>query len=88
LSGLNNVATGKSIGVLAQDPLLCATDVAELLGVKTTTVYEWARMGYIPSIRLGTGKLKPCVRFERHAIEQWLNAKRKAGRASRIPKDN
>jgi excisionase family DNA binding protein len=60
-------------------------DVAQLLSVEPTTVYEWARMEYIPSIRLGTGRSKPCVRFDRRAIEQWLEAKRKAGRISRLP---
>jgi excisionase family DNA binding protein len=66
-------------------PLMRVEDVAELLNVKSSTVYEWARMGYIPSVQLGTGKSKPCVRFDRKAIEQWLAAKSKAGRTTRIP---
>jgi excisionase family DNA binding protein len=73
---------------MAIDPLLRVEEVAQLLSVEPSTVYEWARMNYIPSIRIGTGKSKPCVRFDRHAIEQWLEAKRKAGRVSRIPTNN
>lgn len=66
-------------------PLMRVEEVAELLNVEVSTVYEWARMDYIPSIRIGTGKSKPCVRFERGAIEQWLAAKKKPGRTTRVP---
>ncbi|MBI4454584.1 MAG: helix-turn-helix domain-containing protein [Acidobacteria bacterium] len=50
--------------------LLTVSDVAEMLSVKSSTIYEWARMGYIPSIRLGTGSEKPRVRFDRIEIQQ------------------
>jgi excisionase family DNA binding protein len=85
MSDKNQTVVGK--GVLLE-PLLRVEDVAQLLSVEPSTVYEWARMEYIPCVRLGTGKSKPCVRFERHAIEQWIEAKRKAGRVLRIPTDN
>ena len=35
---------------IKREPLLTADDVAQLLNVKPTTVYEWARMDYIPHI--------------------------------------
>jgi excisionase family DNA binding protein len=73
---------------MALDPLLRVEEVARLLSVEPSTVYEWARMEYIPSIRLGTGKSKPCVRFDRKAIEQWLEARRKAGRSLRVTNNN
>lgn len=62
------------------EPLLRAEDIAQFCNVKKRTVYEWARIGYIPSVPLGS-----CVRFERSAVERWLAARRKEGRARRIP---
>lgn len=57
-----------------------AEDVAQLFNVKERTVYEWARINFIPNIRIGT-----CVRFERAAVTKWLDSKRKEGRTRRIP---
>ena len=62
------------------EQLLRAEEIAQLFSVKPRTVYEWARTGFIPNIRLGT-----CVRFERAAVEKWLAAKRKEGRTRRVP---
>ena len=66
-------------------PLLTAKDVADLLNVKRSTVYEWARMDYIPCLQLGTGNRKPCLRFDRSEVDKWLAAKKTSGRTSRIP---
>ena len=60
--------------------LITAQDVAELLNVRASTVYEWARFGYIPTVRLETDKTKPCVRFERDAIVEWVKARSKTAR--------
>ena len=65
--------------------LLRADQVAEILNVQTSTVYEWARMSYIPHVRIGIGEKKPCIRFSRNAVEAWLKEKEKQGRTSRIP---
>jgi excisionase family DNA binding protein len=65
--------------------LLRVPDVAALLSVKASTVYEWVAMNYIPHIRIGTGKQKPCVRFDASEIAAWLAAKKEAGRVSRFP---
>ena len=75
----------RNSAVKGREPLLSAAEVAELLHVKRSTVYEWARMNYIPSISLGIGRNKPPVRFDRLAVEEWLESKRKAGRILRIP---
>ena len=66
-------------------PLLRADDVADLLSVRTSTIYEWVRMDYIPHIRLGTGKKKPCVRFDLDEIKRWLDERKVQGRTSRVP---
>jgi excisionase family DNA binding protein len=51
------------------NPLLTAAQVAELLGVPVTWVYEQARRGRIPTVTLGRYR-----RFRREAIEAWVAA--------------
>lgn len=48
-------------------PLLTADQVAELLAVPKTWIYQEARAGRIPHVRAGR-----YVRFRREAIEQWV----------------
>jgi len=45
------------------EPLLTAEQVSKILNVRVSTVYEWARMDYIPHIHLGTGRKKPPSSF-------------------------
>ncbi len=71
--------------VRGREALLKAEQIAELLNVRVSTVYEWVRMDYIPHIRLGTGRKKPCVRFSSTAIDQWLIEKGCKGRKARVP---
>lgn len=61
------------------EKLLCVEDVANLLSVRNSTVYEWARTDYIPHIKIGA-----CVRFEKPAVEKWIAARRKEGRKTRL----
>jgi excisionase family DNA binding protein len=51
--------------------LLTPDDVAELLQVNKSWVYEAARDGRIPHVRLGR-----YVRFEPEEIEAWLKTQR------------
>ena len=48
-------------------PLLTAAEVAALLGVPKTWVYEQSRLGRIPTVTLGRYK-----RYRRSAIEEWV----------------
>jgi excisionase family DNA binding protein len=48
-------------------PLLTAADVAALLGVPKTWVYEQSRLGRIPTVTLGRYK-----RYRRKAIDEWV----------------
>ncbi len=68
-----------------QASLLTAEQIAQMLNVKRSTVYEWVRMDYIPNIRLGIGKKKPLVRFSLSAVQEWLNQKETEGRTKRVP---
>ncbi len=47
--------------------LLTAQDVAGLLGVPASWVYEQSRIGGIPTVTLGRYR-----RYRREAIEDWL----------------
>ena len=47
--------------------LLTADDVAELLGVPKSWVYEQSRRGVIPTVTLGRYR-----RYRREAIEAWI----------------
>ena len=47
--------------------LLTAEDVAALLGVPRTWVYEQSRLGRIPTVTLGRYK-----RYRREAIDEWV----------------
>jgi excisionase family DNA binding protein len=49
--------------------LLTAEEVAALLGIGVDWVWERARKGRIPHIRLGRFR-----RFRRQAIQDWLDA--------------
>lgn len=46
---------------------MTAAEVAELLTVAPTTVYEWARSGALPALRRGR-----VVRFRRWEVEAWV----------------
>lgn len=48
-------------------PLLTADQVAELLSVPKTWVYEESRKGRIPTVTLGRYR-----RYRREAIEAWV----------------
>lgn len=57
------------------EPLLTARDVAELLRLPRSTVYELGRRQHdpLPSLRLGRA-----ARYERREVEAWLARQRMA----------
>ncbi len=65
-----------------------AKEVSKLLNVAVSTVYEWARMDFIPHINIGTGKKKPCVRFDADEVREWMEARKRQGRTTRLPLQN
>ncbi len=52
---------------ITRSDVLTAAQVADLLGVKKSTVEEWARRGIIPSRKKGRRRF-----FLRWEIEAWL----------------
>jgi len=51
--------------------LLTAEQVAEIISCSPKTIYSWAELGYIPSIKLGAGR-KALLRFDSEEIHAWL----------------
>jgi excisionase family DNA binding protein len=58
------------------EPLLRPTEVARMLKVSRTWLYDAARTGRIPSVRIG-GPHGP-VRFVREDLDRWLAQERAA----------
>ncbi len=54
-------------GTSRETELLAATDVAELIGVKETTVYRWCKEGKLPGLKVGKH-----WRIRRAALEDFL----------------
>ena len=58
--------------------LLNASEIADLLGVKKSTIYQWTHQGFIPHVKIG--KL---VRFKVDVVMKWLNNMETEGRKNR-----
>jgi len=58
------------------EKLLTVFDVASLLSVRPSTVYQWASLGEIPHYRL-----RRILRFKRKDLEAWVDGHRKEGGA-------
>jgi excisionase family DNA binding protein len=54
------------------EKFLTVPEVASILSVKQSTVYQWAKSGEIPHYRLGR-----IVRFKRKDVEAWVEGFRK-----------
>jgi excisionase family DNA binding protein len=63
------IATPRDAGFLTRDEVMTAGEVAELLRMPTSTVYELARKGVLPASRLGR-----TWRFLRPRLEELLAA--------------
>ena len=57
---------------MERDPLLTAIQVAELLNIKKSTVYEAALKGRLPAISLWKKKRRTFLRFRRSDIEKYI----------------
>jgi|SRR3712207_2155308 len=73
-SGVRQGFVSVEEGILGE-PLLDAAEVAVLLGVPRSSVYEYARRTHnpLPSVPIGRH-----VRFVRSEVERWLIAQRQA----------
>jgi excisionase family DNA binding protein len=64
--------------ILLDRPLLTAEEVAALLAVPRSSVYEYARrrVDPLPSVLIGRHR-----RFDRRSVERWLSAQLAGSRA-------
>jgi len=60
------------------EKLLTPQEIAEVLGVQPSTIYQWTHQGYIPHVKLGK-----FVRFKEKDVEGWLKKKSSNGRQTR-----
>jgi excisionase family DNA binding protein len=60
------------------DKLLTPQEMADCLGVKVSTIYQWTHQAYIPHIKMG--KL---VRFREKDVLEWMDQKSVIGKKSR-----
>jgi len=49
------------------DKLLTIDELAEVLTVKKSTIYQWVHLGLIPHIKVGR-----LLRFKEESIQKWL----------------
>ena len=59
-------------GIFEEKSLLTAENVAEVLGVKPSTVMKWVYEKKIPFIKFGPGK-KAIVKFNPKRLNQWID---------------
>ena len=52
--------------------LLTAQQVAEVLAVKASTIYDAAYRGVLPVVRLWEGRRRALIRFRRGDIEEFI----------------
>lgn len=58
--------------------LLTPQQIAELLGVKPSTIYQWTHQGFIPHLKLGR-----LVRFNENKVMKWVEKRECSGRITR-----
>ncbi len=52
------------------EKLLTIDELAEVLSVKKSTIYQWIHLGLIPHMKVGR-----LLRFRERDIEKWLSSK-------------
>jgi len=62
--------------------LLTATDVARILRLSRSSVYDLAARGALPHVAIADGRVRPIIRFERTAVQRWLADRERRSGAS------
>jgi len=60
------------------EKLLTPQELADRLGVKLSTIYNWSHIEYIPTVKLGG-----LIRFRWSSIIKWVEKKENKGRLTR-----
>jgi len=59
------------------EKLLTPQEIAEVLGVQPSTIYQWTHQGYIPHVKIGK-----FVRFKEKDVEKWVEKISNTGRST------
>jgi excisionase family DNA binding protein len=77
---LNKVPDNNETTFLSEQPqsgptrkLLTAEQVAKIICCSPKTIYSWAELGHIPSIKIGAGR-KALLRFDSDEVNAWLQS--------------
>ena len=57
------------------ESLLQADEAAAILKVKTGTLYDWAKKGLVPHVRILAGRKRPVIRFRRTDLARFIEAR-------------
>jgi len=52
--------------------LLCANEVAKVLGIKASTISKWVYENKIPFVKFGPGR-KSLVKFNPERLNEWID---------------
>ncbi len=69
----------ESTSKLDSGRLLTATEIADYVGVRPKTIYNWVSIKFIPCIRISNR----LVRFRLEDIEKWCSTHKQPGRSTR-----
>jgi len=58
--------------------LLTPQEIADVLGVTKSTIYQWTHQEYIPHVKIGR-----FVRFRQSVIEKWIERQETQGRRTK-----
>ena len=65
---------------LTMENLLTPQEIADVLGVSKSTIYQWTHQEYIPHVKIGR-----FVRFRQSQVEKWLKKCEIRGRKNKKP---
>ena len=57
------------------EQLLAAHEAAAFLNIKPATLYDWAKKGIVPHIRILAGKKRPLLRFRRDDLLRFIESR-------------
>ena len=64
------------------EPLLTADEVARILNVKVSTIYDGVYRGLLPAIRVWKGRRRSLIRFSGDDLKAFIVSKRTRGQSA------
>ena len=54
------------------ESLLAVDEAAAVFRIKTATLYDWAKKGVVPHVRILAGRRRPVIRFRREDLARFI----------------